>query len=70
VLNPDKEGHDTLEIRSARLLPDECTVFLEIPALRPVMQWELKYSLNTTDRKTLRSQLHGTLNKLAPEWKP
>jgi hypothetical protein len=70
VINPDKEGRDTLEVRSAKLLSDGRTVFLEIPGLQPVMQWELKYSLNTTEGKTVRSQLHGTINKLGPEWKP
>lgn len=70
VLNPDKEGRDTLEVRSAKLLPDGRTVFLEIPGLQPVMQWEIKYSLNTTEGKALRSQLHGTINKLGPAWKP
>ena len=70
VVNPDKEGRDTLEVRSARLLPDGRTVFLEIPGLRPVMQWELKYSLSTADGKAIRSQLHGTINKLGAEWKP
>lgn len=69
VKNPDKEGRDTLEVKSARLLPDGRTVFLEIPGLQPVMQWEVKYSLNSTDGKTVRSQLHGTINKLGPEWK-
>ena len=70
VVNPDKEGRDILEVRSAKLLPDGRTIFLEIPGLQPVMQWEVKYSLNTTEGKTVRSQLHGTINKLGPEWKP
>jgi hypothetical protein len=64
VANPDKEGHDTVEIKSARLLPDGKTVFLEIPGVRPVMQLELKYSLNAAGGKPLRNQLWLTLNKL------
>ena len=70
VINPDQEGHDPLEIRSVKLLPDGKTVFLEIPTLRPVMQWELQYSLETPDGQALRSRLHGTINKLAGEFQP
>ena len=70
VLNPDQEGHDPVEIRSAKLLPDGKTVFLEIPTLGPVMQWDLQYSLDTTDGKALRSRLHGTINKLAEAFRP
>lgn len=65
VSNPDKEGHDTLEIKSARLLPDGQSVFVEIPQIRPVMQWELKYSLNAATGKPIVGQVHGTIHKLS-----
>ncbi len=64
VAHPDKPGRDEVEVKSARLLPDGKTVFLEIPALRPVMQMEVKYSLNSAEGKPSRSQLWLTLNKL------
>jgi hypothetical protein len=51
-------------IKSARLLPDGRSVFLEIPGLKPVMQMEVKYSLNAADGKSLRNQLWLTLNQL------
>ena len=64
VANPEKQGHDEVEVKSARLLPDGKTVFLEIPELRPVMQMEVKYSLHSAEGKPVRSQLWLTLNKL------
>lgn len=64
VANPDKQGRDEVEVKSARLLPDGRTVFVEIPSLQPVMQMEVKYSLATADGKPLRSQLWLTLNRL------
>jgi hypothetical protein len=70
ALDPDKEGRDTVEVRSAKLAADGRSVFLEIPGLQPVMQWELKYNLNTTDGKAMRNRLHGTINKLGPEFRP
>jgi hypothetical protein len=64
VANPERQGRDVVEVKSARLLPDGRTVFLETPMLVPVMQMEVKYSLNTPDGKPLRSQFWLTLNKL------
>jgi hypothetical protein len=68
--DPEKEGHETLDVRSAKLLPDGRSVFLEIPGLRPVMQFEVRYNLGTSDGKSLRSDLHGTINRLGPAWEP
>jgi hypothetical protein len=68
VASPGKEGRDTLEIKSARLLSDKRTVVVEIPGIRPVMQWELKYSLNSLSGKSMLGQLDGTIHKLAPPW--
>jgi hypothetical protein len=64
VENPAKEGRDEVAVKSARLLPDGKTVFLEMPGLRPVMQMEIKYSLNSADSKPMRDQLWLTLNRL------
>jgi hypothetical protein len=64
VANPQKEGRDDLPVKSARLLPDGKTVFIEIPGLTPVMQMEIKYSLNAADGKAMRNQLWLTLNAL------
>src|SRR5262249_25137138 len=35
ILNPNKEGHDPVQVRSAKLIEDDRTVFLEIPDLKP-----------------------------------
>ena len=64
IANPQKEGRDDLLVKSARLLPDGKTVFIEIPDLTPVMQMEIKYSLNAADGKAMRNQLWLTLNAL------
>lgn len=41
VRHPEITGHDVLEIRSAHLLPDQRTLFLEIPELLPANQIHL-----------------------------
>lgn len=64
VSDPEKEGHDTLEVRSAKLLDDGKSVFLEIPDLKPVMQLQIKYNVDTKEGAGLRNTLYGTINSL------
>lgn len=64
VADPAKEGRDEVEVKSAKLSKDGKTVFLEIPSLRPVMQMEVKYSLEAADGEPLRGEFWLTLNKL------
>ena len=63
VANPDREGRDDVTVKSARLLPNGRSVFLEIPGLKPVMQLEVKYNVDATDGgKPLTGQLWMTVN--------
>jgi hypothetical protein len=62
VAEADREGHDTWEVRAAELAPDGRTVRLEIPALRPVMQFELRFNLETTEAVPAAGELYGTLH--------
>jgi hypothetical protein len=64
VTNPEKEGRDEVAVKSARLLPDGQTVFLEIGGLRPVMQMQISYNLSNADGQASRNQLWLTLNAL------
>ena len=64
VADPKKEGRDDVVVKSARLLPDGKSVFLETESLQPVMQMEIKYSLNAADGAALKNQLWLTLNRL------
>ena len=64
VTSPNQEGRDEVEVRSSHLLPDGRSVFLETASLQPVMQMEIKYSLNTAEGAPLKSQLWLTLNRL------
>jgi hypothetical protein len=64
VSDPSKEGHDTVEIRSAKLLADGRTVFLEIPNLKPVMQLQVQYNLTAKDGTAIRGKLFATINRL------
>ena len=63
VTNAAKEGRDEVEVRSAKLLPDGKTIFIETPALRPVMQMEVKYNLRFTGGGAAGGPLSLTINR-------
>ncbi|HXG47712.1 MAG TPA: DUF6797 domain-containing protein [Methylomirabilota bacterium] len=64
VARPGKAGRDDVEVRSAKLLRDGRSVFLELPDLRPVMQMEVKYNLPFADGAMASGPLYLTLNRL------
>ena len=64
VAHPDREGHDPVEVRSAKLLADGKTVFLEIPGLKPVMQLQVQYNLDAKEGASMRGKVYATINRL------
>ena len=64
VANPTQEGRDEVAVRSARVLADGRTVFLETTDLQPVMQMEVKYNLRFTSGAAASGPLYLTLNRL------
>ena len=64
VANPEKQGRDTLTITSAKLSSDGRSVFLQIQDLRPVMQMQLRYNVNSGEGKTLRGEVYHTIHQL------
>jgi hypothetical protein len=61
VSQPGVEGHDAVGIQSATLLDDR-TVFLQIPALQPVMQMAISYVVTARDGATLRNTYYHTIH--------
>ncbi len=60
--NPGKEGRDEVNLLEARLSGDGRTVSLRTGPLSPVMQFEIKYNLDTADGKPVKGSLWGTVN--------
>jgi glucose/arabinose dehydrogenase len=58
------EGHDAVEIKSAKLSDDGRSVFLGIPALKPVMQLRLRYSLRADDGAPVKGELDASIHNL------
>ena len=64
VKTPAKTGHDTLEVKSAKLSSDKKTLFLEVAGLEPANQFSVKYSITAADGAEMKSEIIGTIHKL------
>jgi len=58
------EGHDPVEVKSAKLGDDGRTVFVAIPSLKPVMQFRLRYSLRSVDGAPVKGEIDSTIHRL------
>ncbi|HWE02327.1 MAG TPA: DUF6797 domain-containing protein [Tepidisphaeraceae bacterium] len=61
-----RQGYDTLTVKSAKLLKDGRTVFLEIPDLRPAMTTKITCNLDAADGTTIQQDVHCTIHALGP----
>lgn len=64
VADPTKEGRDEVVVRSAKVLADGKSVFIQTDELKPVMQMEVRYNLPFTSGASAAGPLYLTLNKL------
>lgn len=64
--NPNREGRDTLDVRSVQLGSDGQTLFLDLGNVQPVMQMEIQYNLTTAQGRSRRSQFWLTVNRPLP----
>ena len=69
VKNPAKQGRDAVTIKSAKLLPDGKSVFLQIPKVQPVHSMAIQYNLDTAAGKIFRGTFHLTVNKVGTAFK-
>ena len=59
-----RTGEKTLQLKSARLLPDGKTVALEIPEIQPTWCMEIKVSIRGADGTPINRQIHNTIHTL------
>lgn len=73
VLEPERDvaqgkpNRDPLEVTSAKLSPDGCTVFLAIDGMRPVNQMKITWDMDAKDGRLLRGELHNSIHALAED---
>lgn len=64
VERPDVPGHDPVELKSVVVSADGHEVTLGIPALRPVHQLRVRYTLRTAAGAPVKSELVATIHAL------
>ena len=64
VRDPQKQGYDQVDVKSATLLKDGRTVFLEIPDLRPAMTTKITCNLDAADGTAIQQDVHCTIHAL------
>ena len=60
VKSPDQEGHDVLTVKSAHLLDDRKTLFIELPHLAPAMTIHVYGQLKSADLKSVELNIFMT----------
>ncbi len=63
VKDPDRKGHDTMTVKSVRLLPGG-RVRVELPEIAPVMQQRLKFALKTAEGQPLEQEVWHTIHRV------
>jgi len=64
VDDPAKSKRDTVKIKSAKLQPDGKTVVLEIPDMKPAMQYKTEVNLVSEDDVDMRFEIYHTVHAL------
>lgn len=62
VADPAKKGHDTVEVKSAKLSDDGKTLFLGIDNLQPVMQMLIRGEIEAADGTQMKVEIANTIN--------
>lgn len=71
VDHPDQQGFDTVDVKSAKLLPDGKTVFLEIPSIRRVMQMQISFNLKAKETgAAIKGDVYNTIHELGAKFQP
>ena len=68
--SPGQIGRDAIEPKSVTLMPDQRTVFFELPDLKPVDQMSVSYALRTARGQRVEQTAFLTLNGIAEELMP
>lgn len=69
VREPGRQGHDLVDVRSVRLLPDGRSVFLEVPQMHPVMQFHVHMRLRTASGHAFVPDMYASIFELRSDYR-
>jgi hypothetical protein len=61
VSEPNVKGHDKVEVKSIHLSPDKKTVYLEMPAIQPVMQMKISANIKAADGTPMKQDVWNSI---------
>ena len=64
VADPDKKGHDPVEIDAVELSRDKRSVYLKIPEIGPVQQMSIRLKVKAADGRAFQETIYLTINKV------
>ena len=64
VSDPEKKGHDVVDVSGVRLSEDGKTVRLTIPSLQPVMQMKIKFALKAAEGGRVDGEIYNTIHRI------
>ena len=64
VEDPNKHGHDVVEVKSVEVCADHKSVKLKIANLQPVMQMKISMKINAADGAPIEYDVYNTINKV------
>ena len=67
VKDPGRQGHDLVDVKSVRLMPDRHSVFIEVPQMHPVMQFHVQMRLMTAAGQVFTPDLYASIFELRPD---
>jgi hypothetical protein len=62
--DPKKEGHDDVNVLSAKLSEDGKTVLLKLEDLRPAMQMKIDVDVKAEDGGAVKTTIYSTINRV------
>jgi len=68
VIDPKKQGYDTVDVKSVKLSKDGKTLFLEIPDIAPVLQQQITTNVKAADGGEVRVDLYETIHHLGEKY--
>lgn len=68
ITEPERVGHDVVQVEEASLSPDRKHLFLRINGLRQVDQIQVSLNVRTADGATIETNVYGTINALDPPY--
>lgn len=67
VSAPSEQGHDDVDVKSAKLSADGKTVTLMIGEVKPVMQMDIQMHIKAADGSPIDWEISNTINKAPPQ---